>query len=196
MTAALNFATDFADQAVILPLAIVLAVGLWLLGWRRGGIAVLLATAATLGAMAVLKIVFAACAGPELAAALRSPSGHTAAAGLTAGAVLALLPPGKRGPAAWLLALLLPASIGATRLALGVHDAAEVLLGGAVGVAGGALLVVMAGSRPPGLRLRRLALAMVAIVLVLHGLRLPAEAAIRRVALLGVWPLSLCRAHG
>ncbi len=85
------FVTDFADQAVILPLIACVAVALWLAGWRRGVAVWCCGTAATLGLMLVLKVAFRAC-GPEMfGGAIESPSGHTAAAGAVYGSIFAFL---------------------------------------------------------------------------------------------------------
>jgi hypothetical protein len=70
----MRFVTDFADQAVVLP--VVAAIGIVLLaqGWRRGAAAWVGATAGTFGIMLLLKLVFIACPMSDL----RTPSGHVA----------------------------------------------------------------------------------------------------------------------
>lgn len=121
----LRFLTDFADQAVVLPL--VLAVGITLLigGWRRGAAAWLVVAVATLGAMLMLKLLGIAC-GPVH---LRTPSGHTAAAAMVAGSLAALLLPRYRCAGAGLGALAAAVLIGALRIIAGVHTLPEVLMG-------------------------------------------------------------------
>ena len=65
--------SDFADQAVTLPLAVGTGLLLAASGWRRGAIAWMVAIGATLGLIVLLKLRFFACEGGN-------PSGHTAAA--------------------------------------------------------------------------------------------------------------------
>ena len=185
----MNFVTDFADQAVVLPLVLVLALTLAALGWRRGAAAWLGATAATLGVVLVRKLAARAC-GPPL---LRSPSGHTAAAGLVCGGIAVLA--GLGGGFVGLAALAGATVIGLTRVALGMHSWAEVLLGGAVGVAGALALARLAGPRPARLRLRWVAVAAVTVVTLLHGLRLPAEAEIRAASFDTARLLGVCHAR-
>lgn len=182
-----GFLTDFADQAVVLPLVVALAATLALQGWRRGALAWLVAAAGTLGLMLVLKLLAIAC-GPPL---LRSPSGHTAAAGLVAGGLAVLL--GLAWMRVGLAAAAGAAAIGLTRVVLGMHSWAEAVAGGVVGVGGALLLAWLAGPRPVGLRLRWAAVVLVVVVSLLHGLRLPAEAEIHAVSLEGARVLGVCR---
>ena len=82
--------------------------------------------------------------------------------------------------------------IGLTRLALHVHTVADVVLGGAIGMAGVALLSRLVGPRPPCLRAPWLLVPVCIVMLVFHGDRLQAEAGIRWFAL-DIWPFSVCR---
>jgi len=50
----------------------------------------------------------------------------------------------------------------------------------------------LAGAPPPGLRIGRLAAMTVLVLVLLHGVHMPAEAMIRSAAL-DLWPLSKCR---
>jgi hypothetical protein len=85
---------------------------------------------------------------------------------------------------------------GITRLALGAHSVPEVLVGGAVGLAGALLMVALAGERPLAARSWQFNLAIGAVVLLigvaLHGRHLGAERVIDRLTL-HFWPLSQCR---
>ena len=88
--------TDFADEAVVLPLIAVVALMLGLLGWRRGALAWLGAVGLSFTSVLALKLVFATC-GPALGLpALRSPSGHTAAAAVVAGGIAVVLGQGRQ----------------------------------------------------------------------------------------------------
>jgi membrane-associated phospholipid phosphatase len=168
-----NFVTDFADQAVLLPLALVVAGCLGISGWWRGAAVWLLGVGATLALMLLLKLAFLAC-GPD--DVLRSPSGHTAAAAVICGGLMVVLGGSRRlaVPVAVLAAVL----IGASRLALGVHTPLEVLVGGCAGVGGAALTAKLAGPFPE-LRRNRIAIAVVLVLVLLHGMHMPAEAHIR-----------------
>jgi membrane-associated phospholipid phosphatase len=173
------FLTDFADQAVVLPVVLAVAVSLGVLGCWRGMLTWLGVIGVTFGAILVLKLGFLACAPVFGPWSLHSPSGHTAAASMVAGGMAALLT-GRRFfvlPVATLAAVV----IGISRLALGFHSWPEVLTGAAVGIAGAAVLSRLAGPRPRG---RWMPLLMVAgaVAVMLHGMRLPAETAIWRVS--------------
>jgi membrane-associated phospholipid phosphatase len=168
-----TFLTDFADQAVLLPLAFVVAGCLGLCGWWRGAGAWLLGIGGTLVLMLVLKVAFLACGPDEI---LRSPSGHTAAAAVVCGGLMVVLAGRRRWalPAAVLAALL----IGASRLILGAHTPLEVLIGAAAGIGGAIMIAALAGPMAE-FRRNRVGMAALLVVLVLHGIRMPAEAHIR-----------------
>ena len=186
MTDRMLYLTDFADQAVVLPLIATVALMLAVLGWRRGALAWLGAVAVSFAGVLVLKLVCITC-GPEIGlTGLRSPSGHTAAAAVIFGgiAVVAGLDRWRVAAVAGLAALV----IGTTRLALGLHTPVEVALGGTLGLLGALGFAWLAGT-PPLLRLRWLFTAIVAVALMLHGQHLDAEQRIRTVA----FDLPVCR---
>ena len=190
---AVGFVTDFADQAVILPLAVGTAVVLALAGWWRGAIVWSLAVGGTLAAMAVLKLASSACGHLLPISGLHSPSGHTAAAGAVYGGLLAIGAERVSGHARWTLAcaLSLAVVIGLSRLALGVHTVTEVVVGGMVGLCGALVLAWQGGLPPPGLRLAPMAILALAVMAAFHGLHLPVESELRAGA--GhIWPFSLC----
>ncbi len=188
-----SFITDFADQAVMLPLAATIPAMLAWAGWRRGALAWLLAVACAWTAMLALKLLGVHCGRLLFGPALTSPSGHVSSAAVVYGALaaLALGRAGARLGHALPCAAAVAVVVGASRLALGVHTPAEVALGGLVGVGGAWLFARAAGPRPPGARLRRAGVAAALVVLLTHGFHLPAEAAITNAAA-NVWPLSLC----
>ena len=173
----MTFLTDFADQAVILPIAFAVGVALFAQGWRRGAAAWALVVIVTFAAMLALKLVFIACSASLGTTGIRTPSGHVAAAAVVAG--------GARSSAAAMvlpLAALAAFIIGVSRLSLGVHSPAEVLIGAGVGLAGALALPWHAGPAPKGLDARRVAVIAVAVVVIFHGMHLPAEAHIRSTA--------------
>jgi membrane-associated phospholipid phosphatase len=186
-----TFITDFADQAVILPLVLAIGVALLASGWRRGAAAWMVAVVATFAAMLALKIAFLACSQSFGTAGLRTPSGHVAAAAVVTGGLAALLLRRRASvlPAAALAAVI----VGISRLVLGAHSLPEVALGAVVGLAGALALPLLSGPPPPGLEVRRIALVAVAVVVVFHGLHFPAEAHIRSTAYRLARMLSVCQ---
>jgi membrane-associated phospholipid phosphatase len=187
-----RFLTDFADQAVILPMVLAVSGVLAAQGWRRGAVAWLAAIAGTSVTMLALKLAFLACSPVFGPADMRSPSGHVAAAAVVAGGLAALL---LRGRASVLpVAALAGVVIGVSRVALGMHSVPEVVLGALVGLAGAAALAWLAGPPPPGLRLARLVGVVVLVAALCHGLHLPAEAAIRHTALNAARFVAACQA--
>ena len=178
----------------MLPLAAVIGLTLALSGWWRGLAAWLVAVVGVLGTIAVLKAIFFACSRVLGASGIISPSGHTAASAVILGGALVLFLRG-RVPAA--VIAVLPVSIavlfGITRLAVHAHTVPEVLLGGAVGLAGVVVLAMFAGRRPAGPGWLP-ALGAIAVLGGLHGLRLNAETALHGAGLLAWLPLpGACR---
>jgi membrane-associated phospholipid phosphatase len=174
-----TYLTDFADQAVVLPVVAAIAVVLAAQGWWRGALAWLGVVGITLGVVLVLKIAFLACSPVFGPWALHSPSGHTAAASVVAGSLVALVAGRQR--AVLLVALLGAVVIGISRLRLGFHSLPEVVLGAFTGIAGAALLSHLAGAPPTRRPVSLLAIVFV-VAMLLHGMRLPAEAAIWRLS--------------
>ena len=87
----MNFLTDFADQAVVLPVAGAVLVLLLATGWRRGALAWAGCVSGVLAVMLALKLVTLACGWRVPWTGLYSPSGHTAASAVVYGGLLALL---------------------------------------------------------------------------------------------------------
>ena len=176
----MTFLTDFADQAVMLPLVLAIAIALLVEGWRRGAVAWVVVVCATFGVTLGLKVLFIPCSDAFDMPTLHTPSGHVAAATVVVGgpAVLLLL---GRGLAV-LVALATAALIGTTRLVLGEHTGLEVAVGAIVGLAGVAALIRLAGPRPATVDVRRVVLIAVLVAVVFHGLHMPAEAHIRGAA--------------
>ena len=189
----MRFLTDFADQAVVLPVVLAVAITLALQGWRRGAVVWLGVIGATFGTMLVLKLVFLACPPVFGTMDIRSPSGHVAAATVVAGGLAALL--GCRRAGILPIAVLAAVAIGVSRLVLGLHSVPEVALGAMVGLAGATALLTLAGP-PPTLRPGRLLAVAVVVAVVFHGLHLPAEAAIRHAAFRAEHLLAVCRPVG
>lgn len=188
----MRYLTDFADQAVVLPTVLAIAIMLVVQGWRRGAAVWLGAAFATFTVMLAMKLVFMGCAPLFRPVDIRSPSGHVAAATVVAGGLAALLMERRGGILA--VGLLAAILIGASRLALGMHSPPEVALGALVGLAGAWALLALAGRPPDTVRPSRLLAVAVLVATIFHGLHLPAEAAIRHTALRTVRLLSVCHA--
>ena len=86
----MRYLTDFADQAVILPLVLAVAVALAVQGWRRGAFVWLIVVAATFLATLTFKLMFLACSTLFGPMDIHSPSGHVAAATVVAGGLAAM----------------------------------------------------------------------------------------------------------
>jgi membrane-associated phospholipid phosphatase len=175
-----RYLTDFADQALILPLVLAIAVALAVQGWRRGALTWLIVVAGTFAATLSFKLLFLACSPVFGPMDVHSPSGHVAAATVVAGGLAAMLTRHRATivPAAVLAAIV----IGVSRLALGAHTLPEVIVGALIGLAGAAALLRFAGTPPPTLRIAPLMAVIVIVAAICHGLHLPAEAAIRHTA--------------
>jgi membrane-associated phospholipid phosphatase len=187
-----RFLTDFADQAVILPVVLAVALALAIQGWRRGALVWFGAVFATFAVMLLLKLIFLACwplFGPM---DIHSPSGHVAAATVVAGGLASLLL--RRRITILPIAGLAGVVIGISRVTLGMHSLPEVVLGALVGLGGAAALLHFAGP-VPRLKAGRLAAIVVIVALVFHGLHLPAEAAIRHTAFRAARLFAVCRAE-
>jgi membrane-associated phospholipid phosphatase len=176
------FVTDLADQAVILPAAVVIALMLALTGWKRGMFVWLAAVSGTIATIAVLKIGIAACGPVQLRDLVNSPSGHAASGAIIYGGLIGLLLRhlGAGRGVAMLPALLIAAVIGVTRIELGAHNLPEVVIGGAVGCAGVAAILLLAGAPPRRLQSARLLAPVALIVAVMHGYHLHGEDVIRK----------------
>ena len=179
----------------MLPLAALICLILALSGWWRGCAAWIVSVVGVLGGMGLLKYVFFTCSPLLGATGIASPSGHTAAAAIIMGGGLVLF---LRDRVPGLVLAAIPIGfavlIGITRLAVHAHSVPEVLLGGAVGLAGAGLLAVLAGPRPPT-RGWPAAVGAVVVLIGLHGVRLNAETSLHHLGLLAWLPLpAVCRA--
>ena len=186
--------TNLADQAVLLPIAAMVGVLLALSGWRWGTLAWAVGIGATYALVFGLKVVLLQCGAHAVALPidLRSPSGHTAGAGVVYGALLGLTTSRAGGAsrwtagqgAIWTLACVVPIVIlvGWSRLALGVHTLPDVIAGALIGVAGAVAIVVAAGvpRRRPSARV--IGLAVLAALALAYGRHAPGEVLIRAIA--------------
>jgi membrane-associated phospholipid phosphatase len=182
----LRFLTDFGDTTVTVPLAVVMAASLVASRQRRLAIAWALVTALCAVTTGALKLALRICGHPLSSSTLNSPSGHTAMSIAVYGGI-AIIIGSTLGPTArgtlFYAAVGFAIVIAASRALIGVHSPIEVAVGLAVGLA--TLPVIMAATlryRPQSLPLRWLAAGALAVFLLFHGTRWPAEAAIHHLA--------------
>lgn len=189
--------TDFGDQGVLLPLAAGIALLLALSGWRRGALAWTAAIGGTLALILLLKLRFFACGHFLPDTGVGNPSGHTAAAAAVYGGLVAMILRFIWDDGRWAFfcavttGVLLAVVIGRSRVILDTHSMAEVVVGGAIGIAGAASFVVLAGAPLLAVRIERLVLTGLVAVAMLYGFHMPVEAAIKSIAT-SVWPFSQC----
>jgi len=187
----LAFLTDFADQAVILPVLLTVSLVLSLQRRWRVFAAWLTAIPGVLGVLLVLKIIFYACGwllpafGPDRWA-LKSPSGHTASAAVTYGAIVALTA-ARTKPAAispvlttFLAAVFLALVVGATRVQLGAHSLSEVVVAAGIGTLGALAFVVIAGRHVTERSGAPVIAGALLTLLLFHGYHLPVEGTLQR----------------
>ena len=173
------FVTDFADQAVVLPLAAIVGLVLGVMGWWRGLIAWAVAVAGTLAIMLALKLLALFLAQEFDLGTPMSPSGHVASACVVYGGLAVLLLRGSLPtPVLACIPIGIAVLMGCSRIALQAHDPSEVVMGAVVGVAGVIVLARAAGPRPRVVGWPVLGAA-ACTMLAFHGLHLPAEAAIK-----------------
>jgi membrane-associated phospholipid phosphatase len=184
MQPGLKMLTDFGDSALLLPLAIVLTV--WLLATRPlvVTLAWLLTLIAANGLIGLSKIYFLGC---PARSPLHSPSGHTGFSilvygGLTIIAVSATR--SRRSRAAIVTAgACLVAAIAISRIALGLHNTLEVVLGALIGSAGLTVFSRVYRQNPGrGGWLAPLAIVVLICAVIFHGHELNIEAHLLSVA--------------
>ena len=138
--AAINYLTNLGDLAVLLPLSAVMLV--WLLLWPRWDAACwwVWSVAFCGAATAILKIFYNAC--PEILSS--NPSGHTGLSVLVYGAIALLVSVRNKK---WQKIVLVSAGIALalgiaiSRVLIGAHSIAEILIGIAIGAISLALFV-------------------------------------------------------
>lgn len=178
------FITDFADLGLLFPMIAVVAVSLVLGGQRRDALAWTAAIALTLGAILLMKVMVAAW--PSMARLIGHPSGHTAAGVVVYAGFAGLLPADRaaRCRAAFAVGVICWLTIGASRVALGVHQLRDVVIGGVLGLAGALASAALSSAWSSASRSRSLVLAAtvaLCAMLLFHGERLHAERHIRAI---------------
>ncbi len=188
-----KFLTDFADQAVVLPLILCVAAVLWLSGWRRGTAVWLVGTVATLSVMVILKLTFRACGAEVFDGTIESPSGHTAVAGAVYGSIFAFMSSrlGGRDVSRLVVVLATVVVVGISRVLLKAHNVPEVCVGGAIGFIAAQAMLHLAGDPPDDRSVTLSCWPLLALPLLLHGIHLQAESELDGLAA-STWLFSLC----
>lgn len=185
-----RFLTDFADQAVMLPVVVAVTITLALLRRARLALTWVLALGGVFATVLLLKLAGYACeqlypALPPAQLGLVTPSGHVAAGATIYGGMLGILfSDPARGLRAvirrsCLLALGVAVVVGVTRVLLGEHTVVEAIVGGAVGVGGAAALAALTHPRLQELPRAAVLGVTVAVVVLFYGSHLSWENAIR-----------------
>ncbi len=187
----LNLITEAGDSGVLLPLALVSAAMLWLYHSSRAAWLLLRSVLAACTLIALLKLLLLACGahwhiGQFGQTSLVSPSGHACLSAAVYGSLGSLVAAGRpvlARLAIGVLVFLLVGTIAVSRVALGVHSWAEVLVGLLVGLS--AQLVFAYSyfrAQPLRIDLKIFAMTISATVLLAFGVRIPAESLIRHLA--------------
>jgi membrane-associated phospholipid phosphatase len=183
-----SFVTDFGDTAVTVPLALLMASALAAARHFRMALGWCVAILACAGSIAGLKLALAVCGHQSGASALASPSGHTALSTAVYGGFAVVFGAQLERPARHALlaaAAALMLGIAASRAVLQYHTVTEVAVGLAVGsLALAGIVALTSRYRPARLPILPLAATALAVALIFHGARWPAEHAVRR---LGFW---------
>jgi membrane-associated phospholipid phosphatase len=175
----IKFISDFGDLAVLLPIAA--AVQIWLLRAPEGGRSAAIWAISLIfccGATSLLKIYFSAC--PY--GGINSPSGHAALSVLVYGGLAAIV--GTHASRSLKLVLAaaefgLVVAILASRVILGAHSIAEVLIGSAVGAMALAPFAEAVIRHPVLSPTKSLVIVVILIILVLHDKDVQVEGFLR-----------------
>lgn len=168
--------TDFADSAVLLPVAILVLVWLWFKQPKVMALWWIAAVALCVGTTVIFKVYFFVC---PPAADLHSPSGHTGFGTLVYGSLATIVAAESQTRQRFLIlaaGAVLILAIGLSRIAINAHTIAEVAFGFVVGGAALALFAVgYLRHRSAPVTLSWLMVAALVLVSVLHGQQLNAE---------------------
>jgi membrane-associated phospholipid phosphatase len=180
----MDFLTGFGDSAVLLPLSAAILIWLLAIGAAGGAVRWIVAVALCTSGIGLLKVYFFACVTGQ---AMQSPSGHSGFAALVYGAIFAFVSAhlaGRARLALWAAGAALVAGIALSRLMLQAHTPLDVAAGLLIGLAALAFLSWQNPGRHASLpSLRPLLLAVVVIIVLLHGQQLHAEAMLQALGL-------------
>lgn len=190
-----NAISDAGDSVVLVCLAALLVAMLWRYQNWKAASTLVLALAVCAGVMVCLKLVLIAC-GQTWNAGMVSPSGHASMSVAVYGALGIIAARQSRYRQQLAIALAsaaLIAGIAISRVMLGAHSYPEVALGVLVGVAALSLFAFRYSALDKGqMNLAVLGALSLAIVLILHGVHLPVENLIHRLAFFGRDSVGVC----
>jgi membrane-associated phospholipid phosphatase len=196
--------TNFADQAVVLPLSAVILLVFAFMQWWRGAIAWSAVVGSAFALILLFKLRFFACDQVLPGALVRNPSGHTAAAAVVYGGLAITIVRSKWTmdrsliPIAAAISALIAVVIGASRIRLDKHSMLEVLIGASIGIAGAVSFALLAGPPKGNPRFRRRLLLVVLVIAVFYGVQMPVEHRLESVGkdvrqLLSAADINICR---
>jgi membrane-associated phospholipid phosphatase len=191
----MHLISDFGDSGVLLPLSLILTVALWRYQSSRAAVYFLSAAGFCLTVIVSLKLILIAC-GNAWGGGIVSPSGHTSMSATVygvVGLVTARQAPYWQRPLIAFAMVAFVCCIALSRIVLGAHSIAEVVLGFLVGTAAVYLFArqyFRLGTRKINLLL--VGTSFVLVLLLLHGTRLPVEEFIRQLAAVGRTNLHAC----
>lgn len=173
--AVIQWVTDFADQAIVLPTSLCVLLFLLLSRCWQTALAWTVTMGGVLGVMLVLKLGIGAC-GPALGmGALDSPSGHTASATMLYGGIATILFPRLSTTLRFMLAVAVGLLFGASRVVLHDHSVIEVVIGGIVGLGGLGIFMHFKGLGPSRLPRLWFMLVIAGLAIFEHGHRMTVE---------------------
>lgn len=183
-----NAISDAGDSVVLICLAALLVAMLWRYQSWKAASTLLFALVACAVVMVCLKLVLIAC-GHTWNASMVSPSGHASMSVAVYGALSVIAARQTRYWQQIAIALgstALVAGIAISRVTLGAHSVAEVALGVLVGAAALSLFAFRYSAlvKKP-LNLYLLGALSLATILILHGVHLPVESLIHKLAFFG-----------
>lgn len=191
--------TGFGGQGVILPIVALVAFTLLIAGQRRAAVWWTASIVGVLALVLIAKLGLIPCGRYVPALRLRSPSGHAASSVAVFGglAVIFARLAQDRARQVFILAvaLALVVLIALSRVVLGAHSPAEVVVGGLIGLAAPLILWSRSNLLERPLRLRWIWLLIGPLVLValLHNVELGAEEQIDQMARWIVASTGICR---
>jgi membrane-associated phospholipid phosphatase len=175
----LNTVTDVADTAVMVPVALAISLQMYVTGFRRIALIVLLSLFLAAGAIGTLKVVIGGCDVIRTHVGMRSPSGHaalSAAVLLPTSALIASHFESWKRYLPLLAAALTIALITASRVLLGHHSGVEAVVGLIVGVSIGAPISwYILRLQPKALQVLPILVLVLIVTLSLIGTRAPSE---------------------
>ena len=191
--------TNLGDAALLLPASFLLFCHLRWRGDSKRAMSLALVIAVCLTITILAKLAFLAVGVDCFYASVHSPSGHTSFSATFYGCCAALTTSDEaplRRRFAWIAAVALVLAIAVSRVVVGAHNLAEVVIGLAIGLICVGLFLHLTRERAPTAGLPQFALGIVALAIVLQGTHLTLEPLLQTIAdRLGFMATSRCSAQ-